>query len=437
MNEARPDKSDILAQHCRFDPEWYRARYPDVALLDMSPQAHFLSLGCALHRGVSADHPTGAGLETLGQAVSRKPVISYCIPVMDRLADLQATLSYNLEGNRALAADLEFLVVVFEPPNGPVARWLQTTFPADLATGYLRVVTQAPLPVWHFGQAKNAFRPHYCGAVYSSLDADNFVTAQETRQLLDIATEHGAAFVMHHFSGVWGDGSSGRVSLPSVLYDRLGYDDRFLPRQFDEVDVILSVLSSCPGVPLLRYRTERSVLDGDQVQAFLQRRMPEQRFLEQPETRPPLNPNAADYLEDDFRLEAMQTYNAAMCFLKNDRSRKEAIQWIGRLRRAARQFVTGTSGEVLFQTLFRGVLPDLPPEVRVRCVTRAQDTAQPEGPDEVIIDARPQSLRDPMHATGPAIVPRVGHVASARDLWVQAMIKSLNARGIKAIADDA
>ena len=117
---------------------------------------------------------------------------------------------------------------------------------------------------------KNCFTNRARGRVYSSLDADNFVTIKESLQILDALKDYPEGFIFHHFSGTWGDGSSGRVSMTMPLYQRVGYDPRMLPRQFDEIDMILSSMIAAPRVPLLRYDTGANhAVSSGRVQATL------------------------------------------------------------------------------------------------------------------------------------------------------------------------
>ncbi len=60
-------------------------------------------------------------------------LLSFCTPVMDRLADLQATLRRNLDDNRVQQDRIEFIVMGFDNDT-KTADWIQQNFSEDLAT---------------------------------------------------------------------------------------------------------------------------------------------------------------------------------------------------------------------------------------------------------------------------------------------------------------
>ena len=172
---------------------------------------------------------------------------------MNRLGDIKGTLAHNLAANKAYRDDVEFLVIEFGSSN-EVSDWISSepSFQEALGDGYLRVVTDRDtLDIWHFGRAKNAFRSHLRGQIYSSLDADNFITAAETKWLLDVARKHPLGFVAHHFSGDFGDGTCGRVSMPAPLYRTVGYDPQMFPRQWDELGLMAETMKRFPAAHLV------------------------------------------------------------------------------------------------------------------------------------------------------------------------------------------
>ena len=91
------DVSDIVRNSVGFDQEWCLDSYPDVALSRLDPIKHFLSHGRAIGRGVSALRPSSADMGPLAATLKRRPDVSYCIPVMNRSADIRGTLRKNLD----------------------------------------------------------------------------------------------------------------------------------------------------------------------------------------------------------------------------------------------------------------------------------------------------------------------------------------------------
>src|SRR5262249_40925628 len=149
--------------------------------------------------------------------------ISYCIPIMDRLSDLQATLHANLEAHASVRDLVEFLIVVFGDSRDTIA-WIKAEFASFMCDDFLRVEIDHSLDTWHFGKAKNIFRYFLGGRFYSSLDGKNFVTMDKTKGVLNIARTKNGFFLGHLFSGQGGDGTCGRLPFPAEAYWAVGYN---------------------------------------------------------------------------------------------------------------------------------------------------------------------------------------------------------------------
>lgn len=358
-----PSLLDLL-RHAQppFDAAWYAGLYHEASQGVIDPETHFLTVGQRLGRGSCAIQPELDPDSGLAQALARRQVeardperivLSYCIPVMNRLDDLQLTLAENLSANLPYRSRIEFLVIAFED-QPEILPWLRQNFASQMADGYLRTIALPSLPVWHFGQAKNRFRPYLSGRLYSSLDADNFVTDDETELLLDLFDHEGATFMVHHFSGTWGDGSSGRLTMPRWAYRQVGYDEDLMPRQFDEVDAILSTLVRFPGLTLCHYNTENTVLDTDNIRAFLRGvgLKPHMRRLPTPDRRPAANPRPATYVTDDPKIAAMQSINEGLCFLKHLVDYGERERWLQRLQQDVDRLVEETDPDSALSLIF-------------------------------------------------------------------------------------
>lgn len=425
MNNTHPDRVDLLAPFGGFDADWYLAQYPDVAIMGMDAKVHFLWVGHRIGRGFNAKWPSLGSLPELANALSRKPVVSYCIPVMDRLSDLQMTLADNLAEHRAMADSVEFVVAVFEDEQD-TETWVRDMFADDLASGFLRLICLPRLPIWHFGRAKNVFRGRIAGQIYSSLDGDNFVSAAETRQLLDLLRRQGETLVFHHFSGHWGDGSSGRVSLPARVYEEVGYDEHLLPRQFDEVDLILSALVAHPQLVLAQYATQESVLQADSVRGYLRSLAREITVTRHPEPsrRAPVNPKSDGYAGEDPALTAMQAMNEALSFLKNAPGATRRSEWVGRLRRGAEDWVKLSDAEVLRLAIFGAVDIPVLDAVEITCLLPGGSGALSDMHPKFIIDSRSSPMPAGSTSDGDFVLhPLVGDALVADVLWRAALTK--------------
>lgn len=394
----------MIREAAEFDSDWYLRKYQDVQLLGLDPAYHFLRYGRILARSPGPGFDTKFYLDTYqsladtdvnplvehlcaedkdsratnvgrlqeqmqalhrsslaawkeaGSAGGRNPIISYCVPVMGRLEDLRGTLEFNLIENSRFADDVEFLIVEFGE-QGDVREWVEKNFPGELERGYLRIVTdKEALDTWHFGKAKNAFRRYLRGLVYSSLDGDNFVTAGETEQLLKIFHEYPNGFVFHHFTGEWGDGTSGRVSMLSSVYRSVGYDPLLLPRQFDEMDLILGALRQFPAMPFIGVNPGRNVFTQSAfVRNFFQEEKLASRkiFVGDCERKAPLNPRGATYTEKTPYLRDMNNFNASSSAFRRSISPKRKQKYFDKINKHKHLLAESLPREVCLSTFFR------------------------------------------------------------------------------------
>lgn len=396
---------NIIREHPFFDAQWYVNKYLDVQLLGADPAQHFLTYGRLLERSPSPEFDTrfyisryaDVGSENPLLHYSRlggrdaerpltprqlreqivllkkemsetwqpkcprvpqngRPVISYCIPLMGRMGDIQITLSDNLSAHRDMVDRVEFIVVIF-CDDGSISNWIASHFSSDIASGLLRVVRDDDtLDSWHFGKAKNAFRPHISGEIYSSLDGDNFVSEEETRRLLEVRERYAGHFLMHHFSGEWGDGTSGRISVPTEIYRAVGYDPLLLPRQFDEIDLILRALKRFPAMPFVCRSMEKNIFTkSSHARQFREDECLPNRIVtfEDYAHRPPANPRGGEYVSKTAYLKHMGNVNAAISALSNGLNAKKAALLTSRLTNDKHQFLDAIPREAAIDTFFR------------------------------------------------------------------------------------
>ncbi|WP_416307634.1 hypothetical protein [Neptunicella sp. SCSIO 80796] len=269
---------------------------------------------------------------------TRQPELSFCIPVKNRFADIQATLRQNLEDNREDEAQIEFILICFDDyhymhadddNNHNVQRWVELNFADDLASGYLRFYHLSGLPQWHFGKAKNAFKPYIKGKIYASLDGDNFTGKHAGRHIINVFRHHQYQCVLHQFQGDYGDGTCGRIALKREHYLDWGYDENFLPRQWDELDAILTTLVNQPDATYICY-----VGQGKNI---LQRSYPIRRFMKdhdrefrQQEIADPglfdhsgqqqvaaVGQHDSEYVAQDINMRLASIYNNHLSLMKN------------------------------------------------------------------------------------------------------------------------
>lgn len=261
-------------------------------------------------------------------------LLSYCIPVMNRLDDIKASLWRNLEVNRSLEDSVEFVVACFDADD-ECQNWVFTNFQDDLRSGYLRFVRKMPLDYWHFSWGKNAFKDLISGKIYSSLDGDNFVSLEETRKTLEVFERLSYNCIFHHFSGDWGDGTSGRVSMPVWVYKEIGYDERLLPRQYDEMDAMITAMKEYPFLVLVVlkgvdiFRMSKGLAEFRERERLINRRVE----VAYPQREKPINPRGGGYVGHDPILRAFQMFNQTYSSYKNSSIPENQEHYLTELRR--------------------------------------------------------------------------------------------------------
>ena len=444
---------DIVLNSSGFDADWYTQRYEDARALDLSAEAHFARIGYWLGRGVSAAVPELSHDPVLQAALSRAPRISYCTPVMNRGEDIRATLETNLTENRDLSDKLEF-VIVFMDDDVETQTWMRSHFADDLRTGYLRLIVEPPLDGWHFGKAKNRHRAYAWGDIYSSVDGDNFVTLEETQQLLAVAEAQKDHFAFHHFTGVWGDGSSGRVSLPMSMYRALGYDEQFMPRQYDEMDLLLSALCTYKDLPLVRMRSATHGFSAPRSQQFLAQSGLDLTVIEldPPRRRMPINPKTEDYVQADRSMEAMTTFNQGLSFLKNAVDDTARAKYLRLAVDGRHQVIDALAPDAICKTLFHDA-PDVQIEPQAHAVSlfacmKNDDGFLPGFYDHyralgvqsffIVDDGSDTPIRETLpHENVHVFRPKTGTFVTSKGMWLDGLMKAFLRPGDWALTVDA
>ncbi len=282
-------------------------------------------------------------------------LLSFCIPVMNRLADLQATLRRNLEDNREQQGRVEFIVMCFDNDT-ETAEWVQQNFVDDLASSYLRFYQSDRLQSWHFGRAKNGFRGIARGRIYASLDGDNFTGPAGGQHIIDVFEANGYDCIFHQFQGDWGDGTCGRLSMTMGDYEEIGYDDDFLPRQWDELDAILSILVRYPFRRYVCYRDMSVVEHSGPFRRFLDENALNIRTKEIDVHLEPLvkinggysvGQHDSNYVQEDVQLKYFSIFNHLFSYIKNCQNTEQREQYVSEIVAAQREMVQHIDSQTL------------------------------------------------------------------------------------------
>lgn len=325
------DLSDIVANNRAFDAVWYAEHHAAGLSSGMTPERHFCLMAPFSLPAANASAQGAADAEAILASLTARKRVSFCIPVLNRLDDLEATLAENLHANRAFADRIEFIVSVLSPQD-PALAWVRSRFAGDLDSGYLRLIQPLTLDHWHFGRAKNSFCGRLRGAFYSSLDGDNFLAAEEVEHTLAILDRGHPSVLIHHFSGTWGDGTSGRITVPRAVYETIGYDERLLWRQFDEMDLIFSAIRKLPGVHLYRRESDNHLYSEPETATFAEGLDFTLHLGAVGATSRAVNTKSADYVEQRPDMQALTRFNMYSSFEKNEpkHHRREIYRDLGR-----------------------------------------------------------------------------------------------------------
>lgn len=372
------------------------------------------------------------------------PILSFCIPVMDRLADLQQTLAQNLEDNRSSIGRAEFVVVCFDEDDA-TEQWVHEQFEADLQCGYLRFVRAAPLPFWHFGRAKNAFRGIMRGKIYASLDGDNFTGPNAAEHIIAVFEALEYRCVFHQFQGTWGDGTSGRVALPRADYERRGYDERLLPRQWDEMDAMLSVLARHPDYFYACYRGKGIIQKSPHFRRFFDDHGRTPRVHEIDADSDPAKAIAGSvstaqhgkgYVRNDPLLIEFSNFNQYQSFFNNTDQDELRTRYAGKLVSIQQKLVrVADPGSLLMWVLeAQNEMPASTIEGGVTVLACLKDEPDPESWYQhyrdlgarrflLVDDDSAQPLADVLEHDDVHIwKPRVGHFRHAKTLWLETLL---------------
>jgi len=282
-------------------------------------------------------------------------LLSFCTPVMNRLADLQATLRCNLDDNRAQRDRVEFIVVCFDK-GLETADWVRQNFTEDLATGYLRFYHSDRLRNWHFGRAKNGFRGLARGRIYASLDGDNLTGPAGGQHIIDVFEANGYDCIFHQFQGDWGDGTCGRLSMTMQDYEAIGYDEEFLPRQWDELDAILSILVQHPSRRYVCYQGKSIARKSGPFARFLSENGLDMRTREIDGNLNPLikvpagcavGRHDSSYVQQDAQLKHFSTYNHLFSYIKNCQDTERREQYVSEIVAAQRDMAQHVDSRIL------------------------------------------------------------------------------------------
>lgn len=168
-------------------------------------------------------------------ASDSNPKISFCIGVMNRLPHLKKTLLKNLEATKGY--NVEFVILNYNSTDGFHA-WAKENLADQVKNGRVAYYHEKHAESWHMARVKNLVHRMATGDILVNLDGDNYISPDLCAMLLK-EYKRNKNLLMHGWSGVWKDGTCGRVAVSrEALYKLGGYDEEFLPYGREELDFI-------------------------------------------------------------------------------------------------------------------------------------------------------------------------------------------------------
>jgi len=368
-----------------------------------------------------------------GRQAVPEPLITYCVPAMNRLEDLRKTLPINLNVLKDFR-NVRLMINLFDAGD-EASRWVASRFSDALASGHLVVNQLPPMEAWHMSVGKNSFQPFLSEGYYSSLDSDNYLSADEIVKTKQAIAEFGECLV-HHFSGQWGDGTCGHITLPVDLYRRTGYTNELYPRQFDELSLIVNAISEQPDMPVVT----RHGVNVFQKTLFLREFLALNRLSPQfipchlGEAPPPENAKTDRYAEQDLMLKHYSELNGYYAIYRASGSHNAKRQLLQKLLWAqSAALKSPTSRQLAFETLQcdKEVLKriPLPNDTHFAVVDRVDDSLvtwlnfqRERGARAfILIDATTDHTINTLLDSGDVLImtPRVGDLESFKDFWMR------------------
>jgi hypothetical protein len=222
------------------------------------------------------------------------------------------------------------------------------------------------------------------------------------------------------------------------------------------MDFILSTLHRYPGTPLLRLGVEKHGLSSKRSQTFIKKSGLKMEVVEVDpvERRPPLNPKGSDYVDDDRLTGAMQTFNQALCFSKNAQTVSLRSEYIKMAQKARQVLLDEIPRSQIIRMIFgrddflpRDFVLD-PDDVCVFSCVKDDEVFLPAFYEHykalgvryffLVDDRSAQPIRQTLPFDDVIVVePTVGNFATAKTLWLEALMKGILGDGHWALTIDA
>jgi hypothetical protein len=181
----------------------------------------------------------------------KKPSISFCTTCANRLYQLEQQFTANARIIDA-TCDTEWVILNFGSKDG-----LHDYVLEKLASHSSRIVyaRYSSAPAWHASIAKNLAHSLATGDILVNLDCDNLI-GDAISSIRRFFPQGGQ--LVHLWSGIYGDGTYGRIAVSRDLFFELGgYDESLHHMGYQDTDLMSR--AAIRGVPVLHRRCSQDL----------------------------------------------------------------------------------------------------------------------------------------------------------------------------------
>jgi glycosyltransferase involved in cell wall biosynthesis len=163
--------------------------------------------------------------------------ISFCSTCRNRLWQLKDTLPHNLD---SISDEHDIVLVDYGSTDG-LSDWIWNNFSEFIENKRLVFFEVKNEVIWNVSRAKNLAHRLASGDYLFNLDADNFLTPSDIKIINECRMQ---SLNTWQFSGIFPDGSYGRIGVPKKIFDEVGgYDETLLPMGSQDFDLLRRIES--------------------------------------------------------------------------------------------------------------------------------------------------------------------------------------------------
>jgi hypothetical protein len=204
-------------------------------------------------------------------AESRRPLITYVSPLLNRHSQLDGTFRQNIRVIEAFNGTVEWVILNMRSRATPDNKeWvasdtlIRTEGAVAISRGWLTYVT-ATVDSYHQSICRNVASRSVHGEFMIGLDIDNIISIVDTHRLISMGLEKLNGILYHGWDGVWGNGTAGMIGVTRKRFEEIGgYNEEFLPYGYEEFDLMNRLLAKYPELEYTRFGKRTVIQNTDE-----------------------------------------------------------------------------------------------------------------------------------------------------------------------------